>query len=316
MKQIEQNEDPKSYNEGHLKVSEEHKIFYHQYGKPDGPVILHIHGGPGSSSKPKYASLYNLKKFRVILFDQRGCGNSITTDLLKDNTTQDLVEDIEKLRKHLKINTWKIHGPSWGSTLALLYVQKYPKTVEKMLLRGVYFASSIENQWIFKYGANQLFPDKFEEFISQIPSEHREKYLSYLYEIAKGDDYNLKSRLLPAFGKWEGSILSLVPEDENDDHTDIDKEIASNTIMLHYVNNNFFMKDHEILEPKSMEKLKDIPIVIINGRYDIVTPMISAWILHKALPHSVLDIVLLAGHHGSTDKDMVKAIQKRIDFDF
>jgi proline iminopeptidase len=303
------------YNEGFLNVSDEHEIYYHQYGNPDGEVVLQIHGGPGSNSKPKHVEPYDLNRFRVILLDQRGCGKSKPAGSIIENTTPDLIDDIEKLREHLNVETWKIHGPSWGSTLALLYAQKYPERVEKLLLRGVFFASRSEDDWLFKFGANQLYPDTFETLMNILPEDKRENYLEYLYEVAKSNNKNLKEKLLVAYGDWEGSILSLVPE-ENDDEVDIEREVNSSSIMLHYVNNNFFMDDGEILKVENIQKLKNIPIVIINGRYDIVTPMISAWNLHKALPHSTLDIVTLAGHHGSTDIEMVNAIKKWINFDF
>lgn len=304
------------YYEGYLQVSDKHKLYYHQYGNPEGEVILQIHGGPGSNSKPKHVNPYDLKRFRVVLFDQRGCGKSEPAGLLEENTTYDLVEDIERLRKHLQIDKWYIHGPSWGSTLALLYAEKYPDRVQKLLLRGVFFASKAEDDWLFKFGANQLFPDKFDDLMNIIPADKRENYLEYLYEIAKGDDIELKKKLFIKFGKWEGSILSLFPEEDEENEIDIEKEIVSSSIMLHYSVNHFFLEDEEILKDENIQKLKDIPMVIVNGRYDIVTPMISAWKLHKALPHSILDIVHLAGHHGSTDVEMVKAIQKWIDFDF
>ena len=303
------------YNEGYLQVSDKHKIYYHQYGNPEGEVILQIHGGPGSNSKPKHVRLYDLSRFRVVLFDQRGCGKSEPGGLLDENTTKDLVEDIERLREHLQVDKWYIYGPSWGSTLALLYAERYPKRVRKLLLRGVFFASKAEDDWLFKFGANQLFPDKYDDFIQLIPGNKRDDYLEYLYEVAKGDDKKLKEKLLIAFGNWEGSILSLIPEKDDHEEIDIEREINSSTIMLHYVNNNFFLEDGEILNDENIQKLKNIPMVIVNGRYDIVTPMISAWKLHKALPHSVLDIVTLAGHH-SSDPDMEKALKKWINFDF
>jgi len=170
------NEDAIPYNDGYLQVSDKHKIYYHQYGKPDGEVIIQLHGGPGSNSKPKHVEPYDLKRFRVVLFDQRGCGKSEPKGLLENNTTKDLVEDIERLREHLQIDKWYIHGPSWGSTLALLYAEKYPDRVRKLLLRGVFFASKAEDDWLFKFGANQLFPDKFDDFIQLIPENKRDKY--------------------------------------------------------------------------------------------------------------------------------------------
>lgn len=299
------------FNQGYLKVSELHTIYFHEYGNPDGQPVVAPHGGPGSSSKEKYANLYSLEKFRVILYDQRGCGKSTPTSELLENTTADLVEDIEKLRKHLKIEKWYMHGPSWGSTLTLLYAQQYPDRVEKIVLRGIFFASKSEAKWSFEFGANQVFPDKWDKFISQIPENKRNNYLNYLYEVALGDDTELQNNLLPKYNQWEGSLLSLegMPEEE----IDVEKEVQSARIMLHYVVNDFFLEKDQIL--KNLDKIKHIPMVIINGRYDMITPMVSAWTLHKALPNSILDIVTLAGHHGS-EPELEKVIKNSLKFDW
>lgn len=306
--------DPKPYNTGHLKVSDLHEIYFHEYGNPQGFPVLAPHGGPGSNSKPKYANLYDLEKFRVILFDQRGCGLSTPKGELRENTTHDLVEDIERLREHLDIEKWHLHGPSWGSTLALLYTQKYPERVEKLLLRGVFFGSKSEDNWIFEFGANQVFPDLYDKFIESLPEEKRDNYVEYLYSIATGDDQDLKEKLLPPFNSWEGAILTLEPQPEESE-LDIEREINSAKLMLHYMVNNFFLEQDEILKPENIEKMKSIPIVIINGRYDMVTPMVSAWRLHKALPQSKLEIVTLAGHHGS-DPAMDEVLRKYMKFDW
>lgn len=305
--------DPKSFNSGYLQVSELHKIYFHEYGNPSGTPVIAPHGGPGSSSKAKYAKLYDLNKFRIIMFDQRGCGNSTPKGELNDNTTPELVEDMEKLREYLKIEKWHIHGPSWGSTLALLYMQKYPHRVRKVVLRGVFLGTQSEDDWIFKFGANQIFPDNYEKFIKTIPPAERKNYIQYLYEVATGTDQALKEKLLPVFNSWEGSILTLEPAPEEE--IDLEKEIVSAKIMLHYMVNHFFLKADEILLPGNIERIKSIPMVIINGRYDMVTPVISAWRLHNALPQSKLEIVTLAGHHGS-DPELARVLQKYLQFDW
>lgn len=306
--------DPTPYNSGYIQVSVLHKIYFHEYGNPEGFPVLAPHGGPGSSSKSKYANLYDLDKFRVILFDQRGCGLSTPYGELRENTTQDLVEDIERLRKYLNIEKWHLHGPSWGSTLAILYTQKYPERVEKLLLRGVFLGSKTEGDWIFEFGANQVFPDFYEKFLKSLPEHKHANFLEYLYNVATGDDQKLKEKLLPAFNAWEGSILTLEPQSEEAE-IDTEKEIVSATIMLHYMVNNFFLEQDEILKPENIEKIESIPTVIINGRYDMVTPMISAWRLHKALPKSKLEIVTLAGHHGS-DPALEEVLRKYTKFDW
>lgn len=305
--------DPTPFNSGYLQVSDLHKLYFHEYGNPDGFPVLAPHGGPGSNSKPKYASLYDLNKFRIILFDQRGCGKSTPYGELKENTTQELVKDMEKLREQLKVEKWHLHGPSWGSTLALLYAQKYPARVEKIVLRGVFLGSKAEDNWIHEFGANQVFPDFFDKFLNSLPEDKRDNYVDYLYAVATGDDPKLKAKLLPAFNAWEGSILTLEPQPEEE--VDIEREIASGKIMLHYMINNFFLEQEEILFAENIEKIKEIPTVIINGRYDMVTPMISAWRLHKALPKSKLEIVTLAGHHGS-DLALEKVIKEYLKFDW
>lgn len=301
------------YNFGFLQVSDLHNLYFHEYGNPEGQPVIAPHGGPGSESKPKYANLYDLEKFRVILYDQRGCGKSTPYGELKENTTQDLVEDIEKLREHLNIDSWYMHGPSWGSTLTLLYAQKYPERVKKILLRGVFLGSKSEVDWIFKFGANQVFPDYYQKFLDSLPADKQDNFVKYLYEVVTGDDQALKENLLPSFNHWEGSILTLEPQPE--EGIDIAREINSGKIMLHYMVNNFFLKQEETLFSENIEKIKAIPMVIINGRYDMVTPMISAWKLHQALPKSKLEIVTLAGHHGS-DPELAKVLEEYLRFDW
>ena len=306
-------QDPTSSDDGYLKVDGIHSIYYHQYGNPTGVPVLTIHGGPGGRSKAKYTQLYNLEKYRIIMFDQRGCGKSLPVAEFTNNTTRDLVEDIEKLRLHLEIEKWHIHGPSWGSTLAIFYSQTYPERVLKMLLRGVFLGSKAEEDWLHKYGGNMFYPQEWEKLLSILPEESHSNITDYLLDIARGSDRVLQEKYLPAFNKWEESLLTLepvIPEEE----IDVDEEINGAKIMLHYIKNMFFLEDLELLRDANIQKIIDIPIVILNGRYDMITPPISAWKLHKKLPKSMLIFVTLAGHHGK-DGPLNDEIKKYLDFE-
>lgn len=308
-----ESQDPTLFDDGYLKVDGIHSIYYHQYGNPEGIPVLTIHGGPGSQSKAKYAQLYNLEKYKVIMFDQRGCGKSLPVAEVTNNTTKDLVEDIEKLRIHLKIEKWHIHGPSWGSTLALYYAQTYPERVLKMLLRGVFLGSKSEEDWLHKYGANLFYPQEWEKLLSILPEESRLNITDYLYRIAMGSDRALQEKYLPAFNKWEEKLLTLEPVAEEEE-INIDKEINGAKIMLHYIHSMFFLEDMELLCDKNIQKILNIPIVILNGRYDMVTPPISAWRLHKKLPKSKLIFVTLAGHHEKSGV-LIEMIKEYLDFE-
>lgn len=305
--------DPILYNDGYLKVDGIHNIYFHQYGNPQGIPVLTIHGGPGGQSKSKYAKLYNLEKYRIIMFDQRGCGKSLPFAEVTNNTTQDLVEDIEKLRKYLKIEKWHIHGPSWGSTLAVYYAQHYPERILKMLLRGIFLASKAEEDWLHKNGASMFYPEEWENLLSMLPKETHSNITNYLYDIAMSSDRALQEKFLPAFNKWEESLLTLEPV-TSEEEINIDQEINGSKIMLHYIKNIFFLEDMELLREEMIHKIINIPIVILNGRYDMITPPISAWRLHKALPQSQLILVTLAGHHGK-DGVLATEIQKYLDFE-
>lgn len=306
-------EDPILYNEGYLEVDGMHKIYFHQYGNPIGIPVLSIHGGPGSQSKAKHARLYNLEKYRVIMFDQRGCGKSLPSGEVINNTIKNLVEDIEKLRIYLEIEKWNIHGPSWGSTLAIFYSQTYPKRVMKMLLRGVFLGSKTEEDWLHKYGANMFYPMEWDKLLSLLPEEAHSNITGYLYEIAMGADRSQQEKYLPSFNKWEENLLSLEPA-VSEDEINLDEEINEAKIMLHYIKNMFFLEDLELLRDANIHKIIDIPIVILNGRYDMITPPISAWKLHKKLPKSKLIFVTLAGHHGK-DGVLANEIKKYLDFE-
>lgn len=302
---------PSPYSDGWLEVSKTHSIYYSLYGNPKGLPIICPHGGPGSRSKPKYANLYDLDRFNVIFFDQRGCGKSTPVAQTKENTTWDLVNDIEKLRIYLGIDSWYMYGPSWGSTLVLLYAQQYPKRVRSILLHGVFLGTKNEDDWVYRFGANQIFPDYFQEFSNSLPDSNEKNLTEYFYKIVMGDDRELQEKLIPIFNKWEGSLLSLEPQ--ADGVVDIEQEINSAKIYLHYKRNNYFLRDGEILFPENITKIKNIPMMIVNGRYDMVTPMITAWQLHQALPKSKLEIITLAGHHGS-DPQLHKALKTLLRF--
>lgn len=306
----------KEHSSGYLTVSKVHKIFYRELGNLNGLPVFRLHGGPGSKSKLEHADDFNLEKIRLILMDQRGTGASIPYGELCENTTSDLVEDIEKLRLHLNLNKIYLYGPSWGSTLALRYAQKYPQNVEKMVVRGVFLGNKENDKWINIFGANQLFPEFYERFINLVPLENRSKLFYYLYDVATGNNYKLQKELLLAFSEWEDSISSMsLPVSDEVNEVDIKEVLNSSKIYLHYIVNNYFLKPNEILSNTNISKIRNIPIVIINGRYDLITPVINAWKLHKALPKSKLEIINLTGHNPN-DEGSISIIRKYLKFDW
>lgn len=281
----------KPYKKEWLKVSPLHNIYIEQYGNPKGIPLVHIHGGPGSKSKPKHAKYYNPKKFRIILYDQRGCGKSTPMGETRQNSTQELVADLEKIRRHLEIDKWVVSGGSWGSTLALAYAETYPKKVKYLLVRGVFTARKWEFEWVEKFGgASSFFPEEWEKYESFIPKAERGNLINaYAKRILAGD----KKAGKIATG-WEASLLTLIPNKKEEEFTD--EDFAGSKIFYHYEKKLAFLKEGELL--KNAKKLKNIPGVIIQGRYDMICPPITAWELHKAWPKSELVFVPDAGHHG------------------
>lgn len=284
------------YQKDYLQVSDLHRLYYEQVGNPAGYPAVFLHGGPGHGIEPSYRQYFNPKWWRVVLFDQRGCGHSTPHAELRENTTWDLVEDIERLRKHLGIEQWLVFGGSWGSTLALAYSQTYPERCTGLILRGIFMLRHKEIHWFYQEGANYLFPDAWESYLAPIPPEERDHLLLAYHRRLNSLDKEVRLTAARAWSVWEASTIKLHIDPE------LVKKFADHTfaeafarIENHYfVNQGFFEPDDQLL--RNIHKIRSIPTVIVQGRYDIVCPMISAWELHQAWPEAELMVIPDAGH--------------------
>ena len=284
------------FNTFNLPVSDLHTIYVEESGNKNGKPVIFLHGGPGGGVDPKYRRYFDPEKWRIIMFDQRGCGKSTPFAELEENTTWDLVSDIEKIRNHLSIDKWVVFGGSWGSTLSLAYSQTHPDSCKGLILRGIFLVRKKELDWFYQEGASNIFPDRWESFLEPIPVEKRDNLMQAYYEVLTGEDHSKKIEAAKAWSTWEGSTVKLL-EDENfiSDFSDDKFAEAFARIECHYfMNNCWFDSDNHLIE--NMHKIKHIPGVIIHGRYDIVCPVIQAWDLHKAWPEADLHIIPDAGH--------------------
>ncbi len=286
------------FDRGRLKVSSIHEIYYEQCGNPEGQPAVFLHGGPGGGLVPEYRQFFDPKTYRVLLFDQRGAGQSTPHASLEDNTTWDLVSDIEQLREHLGIDRWLVFGGSWGSTLSLAYAQTYPARVQALVLRGIFLCRPKEIRWFYQEGegASAIYPDLWEEYVRVIPEAERGDMLSAYHKRLMSDDEEVRLEAAKAWSIWEGSTSKLLPDQELIEHFgDPQTALALARIECHYfINNIFFPTENYLIE--NIDKIRHIPAVIVQGRYDIVCPMMSAWDLHRAWPEADLRIIPDAGH--------------------
>ena len=295
---------------GRLRVSDIHEIYWEESGNPNGVPVVALHGGPGGGSSPEMRRFFDPERYRVFLFDQRGCGRSTPHSELRENTTWDLVDDMEALRDHVGVNQWLVFGGSWGSTLSLAYGVTHPDRTLGLVLRGIFLVSKPEVQWFYQSGASRLFPDSYDRYIAPIPEDERDDLLMAFHRRLTGDDRQSRIEAARAWSRWEGETLSIKgplttsPRFNEDDFVD-----AFARIECHYfVNRGFFASDNWLLE-QCAKKLKDIPGVIVHGRYDVVTPLSTAWALSKAWPKAELHIVPDAGHSSMEPGIVDKLIQ-------
>jgi len=284
------------FNSFQLPVSDMHSIYVEESGNKHGKPVIFLHGGPGGGISSSYRQYFDPEKWRIIMFDQRGCGKSTPFAELKENTTWDLVEDIEKIRKHLGIDSWVVFGGSWGSTLSLAYSQTHPNSCKGLILRGIFLVRKKEIDWFYQEGANNIFPDRWESFLAPISPDKRNNLLKAYYEILTGDDHSKKIEAAKAWSTWEGSTVRLLL-DENfiGDFSDEKFAEAFARIECHYfMNNCWFDSDNYLIE--NIDKIRNIPTVIVHGRYDIICPVVQAWDLHKAWPEADFHIIPDAGH--------------------
>ena len=284
------------FNTFHLPVSDLHTIYVVESGNKNGKPVIFLHGGPGGGVDPKYRRYFNPDKWHIIMFDQRGCGKSTPFAELKENTTWDLVDDIEKIRNHLSIDRWVIYGGSWGSTLSLAYSQTYPDSCKALILRGIFLVRKKEIHWFYQEGASKIFPDNWQSFVAPIPIEKRNNLLEAYYNLLIGEDSSKKIEAAKAWSTWEGSTVRLIQDkDFIGDFSDEKFAEAFARIECHYfMNNAWFDSDNHLIE--NVDKIRHIPAVIVHGRYDIICPVENAWELHQAWPESELHIIPDAGH--------------------
>lgn len=287
------------YRTGFLDVGAGHRLYWEESGNPKGLPVIFLHGGPGSGTDPSHRCYFDPKAYRIILMDQRGCGKSTPHSSLSDNTTWHLVDDIEKIRHLLNIDRWVVFGGSWGSTLALAYAETHPTAVLGLVLRGIFLGRPKELHWFYQHGAHFLFPDEWEKFIDPIPQAERGHMLHAYYKQLTSNDKATRMRAASAWTCWEGATLKLIFDPEiflqftEDSHAD-----AIARLECHYfINNCFFKTDNWLIE--NVGALRKIPAVIIQGRYDIICPMLSAWELHRAWPEAEFEVIKDAGHAAS-----------------
>jgi proline iminopeptidase len=283
------------YKTGHLDTGDGHQVYWEISGNPEGKPAVFLHGGPGAGCSPAHRRLFDPKKYRVLLFDQRGCGRSKPHASLENNTTWDLVKDIEKLRGIMGVEQWLVFGGSWGSTLALAYAETHPDKVSELVVRGIFTLKPREIAWYYQDGASNLFPDLWEKFLAPIPEAERGDLVTAYRKRLTGNDPKAQLEAARAWSIWEGSTIKLLPSKQNSTSYGQDQfALAFARIENHYFVNHGWLEPDQLI--RDAGKLKKIPGIIIQGRYDICTPAITAWELHKAWPEADFVIVDDAGH--------------------
>lgn len=297
---------------GLLRVDDVHEVYWEVSGNPAGKPVVFLHGGPGGGTEPKHRRFFDPKKYRIVLLDQRGCGKSRPHASLTDNTTWHIVEDIEALREHLEIERWQVFGGSWGSTLALAYAQKHPERVTELVLRGIFTFAKDEMDWFYRDGTRMLFPDAYAEFLAAIPPEEHGDIVAAYHKRLTGDDPKARAAAARAWSLWECRVATLMPDPDLVRHCDESSfTLAFARIECHYfVNNGFLESDTQLLD--NIDVMRNIPGVIVQGRYDVICPPRNAWRLHQAWPESSLTLVDDAGH-SANEPGILRALVKATD---
>jgi proline iminopeptidase len=280
-----------------LKVSDIHTLCYEVSGKKDGAPVVFLHGGPGGGVDASDRGFFNPEKYKIILFDQRGAGKSTPSACLEENTTWDLVKDIERLREHLKIEKWHVFGGSWGSTLSLAYAQSHPDRVKSLVLRGIFTLRKSELKFFYQDGASHLFPEAWDEYLAPIPEPERHDLMLAYHAQLNSVDEETRTKAAKAWAKWEMSTSKLYVDPAHIAHADDDAFAnAFARIENHYFVNEGFMRDGQLLETQEIDKIRHIPTIVVQGRYDVVCPVMTAYALKKVWPEITLNIVPDAGH--------------------
>jgi proline iminopeptidase len=282
----------------HLPVPGGHELYVEESGNSRGLPVLFVHGGPGAGCDEKHRRYFDPTRYRIILFDQRGAGRSRPHASLDNNTTQDLVADMELIREHFGIERWVLFGGSWGSTLSLVYAEAHPERVLALILRGIFLCRPREIRWFYQDGANHIFPDYWQDFITPIAESERHDLLHAHYRHLTGSDEIARMASAKAWSIWEGRTATLTPNTGVIDFfSDPHVALSLARIEAHYFVNNIFLADNQIL--RDAHRLAGIPGIIVQGRYDMCCPMESAWDLSRAWPQALFEVIPAAGHSAS-----------------
>ena len=283
------------FRQGMLEVGDGHHVYWEECGNPAGKPVLFLHGGPGAGCNDNHRRLFDPARYRIVLFDQRGCGRSKPHAHLEANTTWHLVDDIERLRIMLKIERWQVFGGSWGSTLALAYAQSHPSRVTELIVRGIFTSRQQELDWFYQCGASMIFPEAWQEFIAPVPVAEQGDLMAAYHRLLNDGDEQTQLAAAQAWSTWEGHAISLLPNPQFvEEFAEAHHALAVARIENHYfVNAGFFTPDQLIM---NAGELRDIPGIIVQGRYDIICPPQTAWELHNAWPNSELIMIADAGH--------------------
>ena len=304
--------DIEPFNCGKLAVSDVHELYWEESGNPEGKPVVFLHGGPGGGTEPKHRRYFDPERYRIVLFDQRGCGRSTPHASLVENTTWHLVADIETLRRHLGIERWQVFGGSWGSTLGLAYAQRHPECVTEMVLRGIFTFTRAEVDWFYGHGTRQLFPDAWEDFVGPVPAVQRNDLIDEYHRRLTQDDPGVRAAAARTWSTWECRVATLLPDLELVRHcSDANFTVAFARIESHYFVNRGFLGSHtQLLD--DLARIHHIPCTIVHGRYDVICPLRNAWQLHRRWPGSKLVIVEQAGHSAS-EAGIVSALVQATD---
>lgn len=284
------------YQHGFLDTGDGHQVYWELCGNPQGKPVVFLHGGPGAGCSPQHRQLFNPQLYNILLFDQRGCGRSKPNASLDNNTTQKLIDDMERLRSELiQAEQWLVFGGSWGSTLALAYAEAHPQRIKGLILRGIFTLREEEVQWFYQAGASFIFPDQWADYLAPIPAVERDDLVAAYRRRLTGDDEAEKLRCAYAWANWESSTISLLPSAPKAlSLADRDAVLSFARIENHYFTHKGFMDEGQLI--REAHRLATIPTIIVQGRYDICTPAKTAWDLYQAMPHAEFHLIPDAGH--------------------
>lgn len=285
----------KPYAQHELAVSPIHTLYIEETGNPKGIPIIVLHPGPGAGSDPYLRRFFDPQLYRIVLFDQRGCGRSTPHLAITDNTTQTLIEDIDAIREFLELKSFALFGGGWGSLIALLYAQQYPYQISALLLHQLFLGRKKDTDWFYKQGASLVYPDYWDEFISFVPAHKRDNAPQYYADCLQGTNELARMSAAKSWALWQARCSSLQPHlSVIDQYSDPHFALALATLESHFINNNYFIEENQVLA--NVHKIRHIPTYLVHGRFDLVTPLAGAWELHQAIPASNLRIVRDAGH--------------------